>query len=179
MAKQIPSEEAPPVEAPPKPLRRKNMMMGGALLGIMIVEGLGVFVLAKHFGAQPAEAEASEHAGLDPHGGEKTPLDVEVEVVKFRAQNEKSQQMLVYDMTIAVTVTEKESVKVSDTISRKKATIQDRLSRVVRALDPQRFSEPDLSTLRQQFKHELLQIVGSEDAIKEVLIPTIVRYNEN
>jgi hypothetical protein len=179
MAKQLSPDAGPSVEAPPKPPRRKNLMMGGALLGIMIVEGLAVFVLAKHFGAQPAAAEASEIAGLDAHGGEKTPLDVEVEVVKLRAQNEKSQQMLVYDMTIAVTVSEKESTKVSDTFSRKRATIQDRLSRVVRALDPQRFSEPDLSTLRQQFRHELSQIVGNEDAIREVLIPSIVRYNEN
>ena len=149
------------------------------VLGIMVAEGVGVFVLARHLGGPPASAEASPVKGLDPHEGKKEPADTEVEVVKFRAQNEKSQQMVIYDITVAISIPEKDALTVTNAISRKKATIQDRLSRVVRSLDPQRFTEPDLATLRQQFKLELGQILGDEKAVKEVLIPSIVKYSDN
>jgi flagellar basal body-associated protein FliL len=152
------------------------------IVGVMLGEGVGVFILARHLGGPPAAAEGAE--GHDAHGlkhdeGEKAPEDTEVEVVKFRAQNEKSQQMVVYDMTVTISISEKDALSLTNTINRKKATIQDRLSRVVRALDPQRFTEPDLTTLRQQFKQELGQILGDEKAVKEVLIPSIVKYSDN
>jgi hypothetical protein len=70
----------------------------------MAVEGVGVFILAKHMSPGPSHAEAAAIGGLGAHGGEKAPLDAELEVGKLRAQNEKSQQLVVYDMTIAMTV---------------------------------------------------------------------------
>jgi flagellar basal body-associated protein FliL len=137
-------------------------------------------MIARHLGGgAPAAAEAHEVHGLKPDEGHKAPAETEVEVVKLRAQNEKSQQMVVYDMTVAISISEKDALNLTNTINRKKATIQDRLSRVVRSLDPQRFTEPDLATLRQQFKLELGQVLGDEKAVKEVLIPSIVKYSEN
>jgi len=180
MAKQAPppTEEAAPEAAPPPPKSRKKMVLVGIFVGVMAVEGVGVFILAKHMSPEPATAEAAAIGGLDEHGGKKAPLDTEIDVGKLRAQNEKSQQLMVYDMSIAMTVAEKDASRISEVIDHKKATIQDRLGRVVRSLDPQRFSEPDLATLRSQFKHELGQIVGDEEAVKEVLIPSIVKYND-
>lgn len=178
MAKQEIQEE--PVSETPVPSgRKKTLIMVGVVLGVMLFEGVGVFFLARHFGGAPAAAAAAEAEGLDPHGGKKAALDQEVEVVKFRAQNEKAQQPLTYEMTVAAVISEKDQARVSETLGRKKATIQDRLSRVVRAMDPQRFTEPDLATIREQFRHELSQIVGEEGAIKEVLIPSMARFNEN
>ena len=49
-----------------------------------------------------------------------------------------------------------------------------RSAAVVRAADPQRFIEPDLATLRQQFKRVLSEMAGEDVEIKEVLIPSIV-----
>ena len=157
--------------------KKRILLMAGALVGVMLLEGVGVFLLARQFAGGPASAEAAE-VGLDPAEGTKTPVDVELEVVKLRAQNEKSQQMIVYDLTVAISVPETVQEQVSETVGRKKATIQDRLGRVVRALEPQRFSEPDLATLRDRFRHELSQILGPDCEIKEVLIPSIVKYNE-
>ncbi len=177
MAKQEITEELA-AEAPAAvSTRKKNLMMAGILVGVMLLEGFGVFFLARYFGGKPQAALAADLQGLDPNGGEKAPVDLELEIVKFRAQNEKSQPAAVYEMTIAAVVGEKSQAKVAELLARKRATIQDRLSRVVRAMDPQRFSEPDLATLRQQFQYELSQIAGEEGAIKEVLIPSIVRYS--
>jgi hypothetical protein len=62
---------------------------------------------------------------------------------------------------------------VSKVLQKRKATVQDRLARVVRAAEPERFSEPDLRTLRKQFLVELTQIMGEEGLIQEILIPAI------
>lgn len=180
MASEQANQDEIVADAPSKGGGRKKLLLNlGIILGVMIAEGAGVFFFARHLGGPPATAEAGEVHGLKPEEGVKTPEDTEVEVVKFRAQNEKSQQMVVYDMTVAISIEEKDALVLTNTISRKKATIQDRLSRVVRAMDPQRFTEPDLITLRQQFKLELGQILGDEKAVKEVLIPNIVKYSDN
>jgi flagellar basal body-associated protein FliL len=178
MANETSTEEAGNA-VPPRGGRRKTLMNLGIILGVMLGEGVGVFFLARQFAGPPASAEGSESHGLNPNEGKKAPQDTEVEVVKLRAQNEKSQQMVVYDMTVAISISEEKALDLTSLISRKKATIQDRLSRVVRSLDPQRFSEPDLATLRQQFKLELGQILGSEKDVKEVLIPSIVKYSDD
>lgn len=177
MAKQILDEPAAAETPPPAP-RKKTFITVGILVGIMLAEGAAVFFLARHVGGQPQVAAAADLHGLDSAAGKRAPVDQEVEVVKFRAQNEKGSQPVTYEMSIAAVVSEEDQAKVAEALGRKKATIQDRLSRIVRSLDPQRFAEPDLSTLRQQFKHELGQIVDDEDAIKEVLLPSFA-HSEN
>jgi flagellar basal body-associated protein FliL len=171
-------KEETAAEAPPSG-RKKLMINLAILLGVMAAEGVGVFMLARHLGGPPQHAQAEEVHGLKEGEGEKAPQDTEVEVVKFRAQNEKSQQMVVYDMTVFMVISEKDALNLTNIKNRKQATIQDRLSRIVRSLDPQRFTEPDLATLRQQFKLELGEILGDEKAVKEVLIPSIVKYSDN
>jgi flagellar basal body-associated protein FliL len=205
MANDIVEEAAPSSEQPAANSgKRKNLMMGGVLLGIMLAEGGGVFMLAKHFAGPPAAAVAAPVGGLDAKAGAKASPETEVEVVRLRAQNEKSQQLRVYDITVAGVFEEKETKeakgeakgeekekegegaagakptsKVAELLLKKKATLQDRFGRIVRSMDPQRFSEPDLTTLREQFKRELQQIVGEEAVVKEVLIPSITRSNED
>ena len=83
-------------EAPKSPGRRKNMLIGGILLGVMLAEGIVVILLMKHFGPEPATAEAGQGIdGLDPTEGEKAAHQVEVEVARFRAQNEQARQLVV------------------------------------------------------------------------------------
>ena len=179
MAHAASNQETAISEAPARGGRRKLLINLGIIGGVMLGEGLGVFFIARQFSGSPAAAEGSQVRGLMPDEGKKAPQDTEVEVVKIRAQNEKSQQMIVYDLTVAISIPENQALDLTSLIGRRKATIQDRLSRVVRSLEPQRFSEPDLATLRQQFKLELGQILGDEKAIREVLIPSIVRYSDN
>jgi len=172
MAKGELAEQDEAAASQPKP-KRKTLLMGGVLLGVMAVEALVVVVLVKHFGAEPASVEAAPIHGLDEAEGSKQPLDKELSVVKFRAQNEKSQRMLYYDLTVYISVPEAESERVNEIVQRKQATIQDRFSSIVRSADPQRFMEPDLATLREQFKRELSQIIGDEKVIQQVLIPSV------
>ncbi len=154
--------------------KRKTALMGGALLGIMAIEALVVLVLVKHFTRGPAAAEAASARGLVLDAGKTTPQDVEVEVVKLRAQNERSQRQVIYDVEVVVSVSDANKDKLNEVLQRRKATVQDRLARVIRAAEPERFTEPDLRTLRKQFQTELNLVVGDDQIIQEVLIPSIV-----
>jgi len=167
-------------EAPTGGGRRKMVILGGLMLGVMLAEGLVVFILVKSFAAPPpAAAEASDAAGLAHGEGHKEPQEVEVEIGKFHVQNEKSQRLIAYDFEVYVLVSDKNVDKLKDTLTRKAATIRDHVARIVRSTDPQRFAEPDFTTLRELLKHELGQIVGDQEVILQVLIPAVTRVTED
>jgi hypothetical protein len=157
--------------------RRKNLVLGGILLGVMLAEGLTVFILVKRFGPQPSSAQAGV-VGLDGTEGQAAPEEAEVEVTQFRAQNKKAQQIVVYDLAVYATVAKPDQEKLQSLVRNRQATIQDRFSSIVRAADPQVMMEADPATLRQRFHQELSEIVGEDVQIKEVLIPSIVAYRE-
>ena len=162
-------EAAEPIEGTSKGSgRKKNLIVGGVLLGVMLAEGVTVAILVKSFGPEPATAEAGEGIdGLDPDEGMKALDEVEVQVARFRALNEQARQLVYYDET-----------ECKDLVERRQATIQDRLSSVVQAADPKVLMEADRATLRQQFKQELGQILGDAELIHQVLIPSLVKTRE-
>ena len=168
-------EEA--LSQPPK--RRGRMIAIGAVLGVMVVEALVIFVLVKAFVVpQPKAAQAGEHGALNPQAGQKAPEPTEVEIVKVRAQNERSQRMLVYDLSVFAVVSSDNEPEFKQLLEKRRETIRDRFTRIVRAADPVRFQEPDLATLRAQFKQEMNQVLGKGDLVQEVLIPSIMSYGE-
>lgn len=152
--------------------RRKNMIMFGILAGVMIAEGLTVFVLVKSFSnsSNPASAEAAGPGGLMAGEGQKAPVKVEVKVGEFRAQNRKGQQSYLLQFSVFASVPEPDKAKMEEAMAANTATIKDRFSRVVRAMEPERFVEPDLTTLRTQLKEELRQVIGGDLKIEEVLL---------
>ena len=156
--------------------RRRNMIFGSILLGVMLLEGLAVVFMVKHFGPDPASAGAAQVAGLDADGGALPSDEVEIEVTSFRAQNEQSRQLVLYDVVIWVSVAKEDAESFQKLVEGKQATIKDRLSSVVRAADPQVLSEPDPASLRQQFHRELNTIVGDEETIQRVMIPSIMPW---
>lgn len=152
--------------------RRKSVLVFGIMAGVMIVEALVVFVLVKSFAgsASPAQAQAADQGGLVATEGQKAPARAEVKVGEFRAQNRKGQQSYMLQFSVFAAVAEPDKPKMDEAMASKAATIKDRFSRVVRSLDPERFVEPDLITLRTQLKEELAQVLGSEIKVEEVLL---------
>ncbi len=169
-------DEAPP---PKSSKGRGRLMIIGAVLGIMVLEGLVIFVLVKSYVAPtPQDAQAMGPGGLDAAAGQKAVPPVEVEVVQFRAQNEKSQRVMVYDLTIFAVVGADKKEKFQELLEQRRGTIRDRFTRIVRASDPARFLEPDLATLREHFRNELGEIADDRELVQEVLIPAIMTYAE-
>jgi len=161
------------------PEKRKNLIMVGILLIVMMVEGAGVFVLVKHFGsANPNAANAEGVSGLNPDEGEKKPAETEVEVVSFRAQNNKAQRAIIYDFVVYASISKDKAEDFKTLVESKKATIQDRFTQIVRGAEPEQFQEPNLATLRRKFKAALDTIAGDEQIVLEVLFPSLVPYSE-
>lgn len=179
MAKEEVQEQLAEV-APKKPAKNKGrFMVGGVILGVMLVEALAIFILVKSFGgATPQQAQASGPGGLDVNSGQKASEDVEVEIVGLRATNEKGQRPVIYQLSIYAVVPSEHEDEFRKVLERRQETVKDRFTRVVRAADPNCFSEPDLATVRAQFKHELEQVIGIDGAVDEVLIPSVVPFSD-
>jgi len=156
--------------------RKKNLMFIALFLGVMIAEGVGVALVVRHFSGGPATAEANVVPGLDPHQGEKKQEDVEVEIATFRAQNARARQVIMYDVSVVVSVSSEKEADLKAQLERKKAAIRDRFISTIRAADPQVLAEPDCETLRQQFHQILVEILGGEELVKKVYIPQFTTY---
>jgi flagellar basal body-associated protein FliL len=83
----------------------------------------------------------------------------------------KSGRLFLYDIEVYAKTKREKAEALKKMLEGYKATIEDRLSRVVRAAEPQDLQEDGLETIRRQVKHELGQIVGDEKMIDEILIP--------
>jgi flagellar basal body-associated protein FliL len=157
--------------------RKKTLVIGGVMLAVMLLEGALVFVLVRQFSGGPQDAVAAA-GGVDTEDGTALPEEVEVPIVDFRAQNEKSQRMVIYDLSVTGCVRSDKQEAFAKLVETKEKTIRDRFSAIIRAADPQVFIEPDLGTLKQQFRKALDEIGKGEDyGIVEVLIPNIIPYN--
>lgn len=168
--------QAEVAEAAPASGRRKNLVMIGVLVGVMVAEALVVFVLVKSFSrsANPQGAEAAAVDGVVPDEGEKAPVTVEVKLGDFRTQNRQGQQSYVVDFAVYATVPNMEQEAAEAAVAARSATIRDHLSRVVRSMDPERFAEPDLTTLRTQVKQELEKVFGPDLKFEQVLLTDFV-----
>ena len=158
------------------PGRKKNLILAGVFLGVMIAEGVGVGLMVRFFSGGPATAEANQVPGLNPDEGKKKAEDVEVQVATFRAQNARARQVIMYDVSVVVAVGSDKEAELKSQLERKKAAIQDRFISTIRAADPQVLAEPDCETLRQQFHQILVEILGSDELAKKVYRPQFTTY---
>ncbi len=165
--------------------KKQTLLMMGILLAVMAIEGGGVYFAVKTFGGGPSKvaaeglataAKSSSHGG--GHGSEaeadkdaELPQDAELLVAKLRAPNMKSGRLFMYDIEVYAKTKREKAATLKKLLEASKATIEDRLCRVVRSSEPQDLQEDGLETMRRQLKHELGQIVGEEKMVEEILIP--------
>jgi flagellar basal body-associated protein FliL len=174
-------------------LAKTPVMLGG----VMILEAAVLFAGFKFLGGGPGPVGASvitedsgaggEHgeAAKDEHGnpipgashGPKGKT-AEVQVLDFKAQNEKTGRKLLYDVSLFVVVKTEVESQVKETIKARDALIKDRVRTIIAQNDPEKLgggSEPGLETLRRQVKHQLDEIVG-DGLVEEVLIPRCIPF---
>jgi len=146
---------------------KKSLLMAAVLLGVMALEGGGIFVAMKLFGSKPAAvvgAEVSETQQAEA-------AEREVLLARLRPSNMRTGKLFLWDMEVYGVVEQGELSRVQKLLETREATIHDRLAKLVRSADPRQLEEPGLEALRRQIKHEMEQIAGQEDVFKEVLIP--------
>lgn len=156
--------------------RNRRVMIGGVLAGVMLLEGVGLYLAMKMFGAGPEEASADE--GLVDQGGQPKCERLEIIIAKLKVPNGRAGRTYLYDVQVAATVTvpdgklpEDYKGEVEEMIAARENAIQDRLSVLIRRSEPQALDEPGLVMIRRQIQAELGKVFGDEKLFSTILLP--------
>ncbi len=156
-------------KAAPFANRNRNLLTALVVGGLMLVEGVGIFVAVKFLGGGPDTLQADGLGGESDGDGKLS--SSEVRVTDLLAFNSNDGRVFVYQLSVYAEIDAEESQRIKDMIESRQNAIDDRFSKVIRSSDPKYLDEPGLETLRGQFKHELGQILGDESHIKTILFP--------
>ena len=169
MAKEKPKEEV--TETPPKPKSRlKPLMLVG---GLMLVEGVGIFVVMTLIHPAPESAIAADEADADdPFNLEG---QVEIVICDVTAFNKKEGSLYVYSIELSALVAAENVESVQRFVEARELSIKDRLQTVVRAADPKDLDDPSLETLKRQLLFELNNLLGGKELISEILISRMLQ----
>jgi len=150
----------------------------GAVGAVVVLEAAGIFIVLKMFGTRPQPTHAGTLARKQ-EAAQSLLHSAEIQIAQFRAPNEKTGQLFVYDMRVAAQVKPADKQRLVKLIADRSGTINDRLIRVVRKAEPEQLKEEDLASLRRQIKYELDKLFEDETMITEILIPYFQKYRSD
>ncbi|MBI5864296.1 MAG: hypothetical protein HZB38_07300 [Planctomycetes bacterium] len=169
-----------PQAADGQPRKKKGLpKVAVIVIVVSVVEGGLFFGAMKMFGGGPQVAHGEPSGenvlhGEDPHKSESAEA-VEIQLVdKFRAPNNKSGTLFMYDVDVYVKVPKSKKEVVEKVVADRKGELSDRIARIVRGNDAAVMSEPDLKTLRTQIRNVVGELTDDPEAVLEVLIPRCV-----
>jgi hypothetical protein len=172
------AEQRPEPKDVNKPTGLKRFLPYLIVLLVLIVEAVAVVVVMKIVGTNPAEATA-QMTGEDQDILTDDGMDVEVPLCDLSAFNKKTGVLLLFQIQVVGVVDPEDKDQVAKLIALRKATIDDRITKVIRGADPKFLSEPGMETIRRQIKFELDKIIGNEHTLKELLIPKLLQSASN
>ena len=152
------------------PKQKKSYATIGLFGGVMIVEGLAIFLCMKFFGSEPDPTIGM----MDTLQTTTAPFEEskELEVARVRVQNANGARTTLYSVAISIRVHHDDEGMVADFLKNREATINDSMSRIIRSAEEKHLSEPGLETLKRQIHFELNTLLGGEGSlIEHVLIP--------
>ena len=161
------SSEAPET-SPPTEKRGKPILTFGIFGGVMIVEGVAIFLGMKFLGSHPDPTKGLE--GLQPTTQAWTETQ-EFDVANLRVLNRNGPRAMLYNVRIVVTAHYSKKDKVEEFLKGRKSTIEDVISQILRSAEEKYLAEPGLETLRRQLRFELNALLKDEGVIEQVLIP--------
>ncbi len=163
--KEEPSAEAGEGDKP----RGRPWATMGIFGGVMLLEGLAIFMCMKIFGSEPDPTLGME-GDLQPT---TAPFEAsrELEVSSVRVQNDNGQRATLYSVSVTIRVDHAREAMVTEFLKNRKATINDGISRLIRSAEEKHLAEPGLETLKRQIRFELSSLLGDDTIIEQVLIP--------
>ncbi|MHC4696893.1 MAG: OmpA/MotB family protein [Planctomycetota bacterium] len=155
---------------------RGRMIQGLIIAALMVVEGVGVFIVANSLNADPDAAMAAEggQPGAGGAGGEPDAL-AEVELAKCRPGNSTSGKYVSFNIRISALVASADRQHVEQLVKEKRARIEDRVNYVIRSAQIRQLSEPGFETVKRRLKHEMDRLFGDDTLIKGILIPELLQ----
>jgi len=170
MADENKTEDAAKTEGGAEPTGKKprgKVFIFGMFGGVMVIEGLAIFLAMKSFGGDPHKVEAEQMVATSQPATEF----LELEVANVRVPHVAGSRTTLYAMHIVALVKFDKLEDVKKVFEAKKWTVTDTVSRVIRQAAESEMSEPRLETLRRKMKFELNELCGMESAVDQVLIP--------
>lgn len=146
----------------------KSFLTIGIFGGVMLVEGVGIFLGMKMLGSHPDPTVGVE--GLQPTTKAVTEIQ-EFDVANLRVLNRNGPRAVLYSVRVVVTANFEKKSKIEEFLKSRKSTIEDAMSQVLRSAEEKYLAEPGLETLRRQLRHELNLLLKDEETIEQVLIP--------
>jgi flagellar basal body-associated protein FliL len=169
MADEQPPTPAEAIETPAAPEKRKKPFLTfGIFGGVMIVEGLAIFLVMKSFGTHPDPTKGLE--GLQPTTQAWTETQ-EFDVASLRVLNRNGPRAMLYSVRIVITAPASKKDKMEEFLKSRKSTIEDVISQVLRSAEEKYMAEPGLETLRRQLRFEINSLLKDDTVIDQVLIP--------
>jgi flagellar basal body-associated protein FliL len=164
-----PQNEANEKETTKPPKGKLPMIL--LIVGIMGLEGVGVFALANFLSPAPPEASAAG-SGEDQEGG-SAPLEgtIEIKLADCRVSNRQGAKVSVVSIKVSGLFRTELGDKVKLCVEEMRSRIDDRVSFVLRGASQQTLSEPGLQSLKRQLNHEFDRLLGEDGLLLEVLIP--------
>ena len=169
MAKEKPKKEVN--ETPDKPKSRLKPLI--LVAGLMLVEGVGIYVLMTLIHPAPESALADGEGDTD----DPFNLDGKTEIVicDVTAFNKKEGSLYVYSIELSALVAAEDTETVQRFVEARELSIKDRLQAVIRAADPKDLNDPSLETLKRQLLFELNNLLGGKELISEILISRMLQ----
>ena len=156
-------------ETPPAPEKRgKPIVTFGIFGGVMVVEGLAIFLAMRSLGSHPDPTKGLE-------GMQQTTQAVsemrEFDVASLRVLNRNGPRAMLYSVRIVITANYSKKDKIEEFLKSRKSSIEDVMSQVIRSADEKYLAEPGLETLRRQLRFEINSLLKDDNVIDQVLIP--------
>lgn len=167
-AEKTPGKDAAAEETPPP--KKRSWMTFGLVGGVMIVEGIAIFVCMRMFGAKPNPADALEMAPTTNPWQELR----EIEVARLRVPNSNESTTILYSVRIVVTVHSDDEEEFNKILKSREWTIKDAISRVIQEATSVEMNEPGKESLKRKVKSELSKIIRDDEMIRSVLIPEVM-----
>lgn len=168
-----------PEEQDSTPKKKPPLMLILVVAGIMIIEGLGVFLFVSLTGRAPQTAEADLQTGPDL---ERDSL-VEIALVKDDFQNMSTNRVWLWRTELFLKVRKKNEAYVTEQLERRSAEIHEGIARIIRRAQHSHLKEPDLKTIGRQFSAYVHSVFGDDPdglpRVERVIIATFKGHPVN
>ena len=158
---------------PPAQGKKSNLMPVVIVALLMVVEGVGIFFLAKTLSPAPAGALAAEMGDkADGTDGANQEAFAEIELAECRPSNMMSGKLIVFHTRVSALVAIDDQERAETLIRARRARLEEGVNTIIRSAELNHLSEPGLETIKRRLKHRCDEIFGDKDLVKEVIIQT-------
>lgn len=169
-------EDADPKPAPSA--SSKSRLVGiVVVVGLMAVEGVGVFMLARAISpnsttAAMAGGDETGIGGDSKHGEDDF---VEIQMAECRPSNMMTGKFITFHIRVSALVAAEDAERAEAIVRSKRARLEDSVNTVIRSAEPKQLSEPGLESIKRRLRREFDDVLSDDEMVKAVLIPQFLQ----